>query len=98
MLPVQLPPLPRLPTGPLDFTACQSLPPGSLCPTAPFFQPVEEELAPCPPAVDNHDTGSTQAHWPWPSDRVMLGYAFILTHPGVPCGELLTWAPAPAQP
>ena len=28
--------------------------------------------------------GSTQKHWPWPSDYVLLGYAYILTHPGVP--------------
>jgi len=35
--------------------------------------------------VDNHDTGSTQGHWPFPSDKVMQGYAYILTHPGVPC-------------
>lgn len=35
--------------------------------------------------VDNHDTGSTQRHWPWPSEHVMLGYAYILTHPGIPC-------------
>ncbi|XP_006660697.1 alpha-amylase isozyme 3A [Oryza brachyantha] len=35
--------------------------------------------------VDNHDTGSTQRMWPFPSDKVMLGYAYILTHPGVPC-------------
>ncbi|CAJ2675821.1 unnamed protein product [Trifolium pratense] len=34
--------------------------------------------------VDNHDTGSTQAHWPFPSDHVMEGYAYILTHPGTP--------------
>lgn len=26
-----------------------------------------------------------QALWPWPSSRIMLGYAFILTHPGIPC-------------
>lgn len=32
--------------------------------------------------VDNHDTGSTQAHWPFPKDLVGLGYAYILTHPG----------------
>jgi hypothetical protein len=24
-------------------------------------------------------------HWPFPSEHVMLGYAYILTHPGVPC-------------
>ncbi len=23
--------------------------------------------------VDNHDTGSTQKHWPWPSQHVLLG-------------------------
>ncbi|KAG5250267.1 alpha-amylase [Salix suchowensis] len=34
--------------------------------------------------IDNHDTGSTQAHWPFPSDHVMEGYAYILTHPGMP--------------
>ncbi|CAL5039760.1 unnamed protein product [Urochloa decumbens] len=35
--------------------------------------------------IDNHDTGSTQAMWPFPSDKVMQGYAYILTHPGNPC-------------
>ncbi|KAL5201570.1 hypothetical protein ABZP36_035924 [Zizania latifolia] len=35
--------------------------------------------------IDNHDTGSTQNLWPFPSDKVMQGYAYILTHPGVPC-------------
>lgn len=34
--------------------------------------------------VDNHDTGSTQNLWPFPSDKVMQGYAYILTHPGIP--------------
>lgn len=40
--------------------------------------------------VDNHDTGPSEAcgdgqnHWPVPCDKVMLGYAYILTHPGVP--------------
>jgi len=34
--------------------------------------------------IDNHDTGSTQAHWPFPNDKVMQGYAYILTHPGMP--------------
>ncbi|XP_021849650.2 alpha-amylase [Spinacia oleracea] len=34
--------------------------------------------------IDNHDTGSTQNLWPFPSDKVMLGYAYILTHPGIP--------------
>eukprot|EP00198_Chlamydomonas_reinhardtii_P004866 XP_001694202.1 alpha-amylase [Chlamydomonas reinhardtii] len=35
--------------------------------------------------IENHDTGSTQQHWPFPSSHVSLGYAYILTHPGVPC-------------
>lgn len=35
--------------------------------------------------IDNHDTGSQQSHWPFPSSKVMQGYAYILTHPGIPC-------------
>lgn len=40
--------------------------------------------------IDNHDTGPSspsggQNHWPFPSDKVMQGYAYILTHPGIPC-------------
>ena len=35
--------------------------------------------------LDNHDTGSTQAHWPFPGKKVGQGYAYILTHPGTPC-------------
>nr|GMC83753.1 alpha-amylase [Ipomoea batatas] len=35
--------------------------------------------------IDNHDTGSTQSIWPFPKDKVIQGYAYILTHPGVPC-------------
>ncbi|XP_050943744.1 probable alpha-amylase 2 isoform X2 [Cucumis melo] len=34
--------------------------------------------------LDNHDTGSTQAHWPFPANHIMEGYAYILTHPGIP--------------
>ncbi|KAJ3169345.1 hypothetical protein HDU87_000665 [Geranomyces variabilis] len=42
--------------------------------------------------VDNHDTGpstngngqSGQNLWPFPATSIMLGYAYILTHPGVP--------------
>lgn len=34
--------------------------------------------------VDNHDTGSTQNYWPFPGNKVMQGYAYILTHPGTP--------------
>lgn len=35
--------------------------------------------------LDNHDTGSQQSHWPFPGEQVMQGYAYILTHPGIPC-------------
>ena len=35
--------------------------------------------------LDNHDTGSKQNHWPFPNNEVMQGYAYILTHPGIPC-------------
>eukprot|EP00271_Cylindrocystis_brebissonii_P013283 TRINITY_DN329_c0_g1_i1.p1 TRINITY_DN329_c0_g1~~TRINITY_DN329_c0_g1_i1.p1 ORF type:complete len:1017 (-),score=248.45 TRINITY_DN329_c0_g1_i1:535-3585(-) len=34
--------------------------------------------------LENHDTGSTQGHWPFPRDKVLQGYAYILTHPGTP--------------
>ena len=34
--------------------------------------------------LENHDTGSTQQHWPFPRHHVMEGYAYILTHPGTP--------------
>ncbi|XP_021752946.1 alpha-amylase-like [Chenopodium quinoa] len=34
--------------------------------------------------IDNHDTGSSQKLWPFPADKVMQGYAYILTHPGIP--------------
>jgi alpha-amylase len=34
--------------------------------------------------IDNHDTGSTQAYSPFPSNHIMQGYAYILTHPGSP--------------
>ncbi|KAL9264190.1 putative alpha-amylase 2 [Drosera capensis] len=34
--------------------------------------------------IDNHDTGSTQAHWAFPAHHIMEGYAYILTHPGIP--------------
>jgi alpha-amylase len=38
--------------------------------------------------VDNHDTGPSpdggQNLWPFPSNKVEQGYAYILTHPGTP--------------
>jgi alpha-amylase len=33
--------------------------------------------------IDNHDTGS-QRIWPFQDDKVMQGYVYILTHPGIP--------------
>jgi alpha-amylase len=33
--------------------------------------------------IDNHDTGS-QKTWPFQDDKVMQGYVYILTHPGIP--------------
>ena len=51
--------------------------------------------------VDNHDTGPSpgggQDHWPFPSDRVGLGYAYVLTHPGTPTvywPHYFDWGPA----
>ena len=41
--------------------------------------------------VDNHDTGPSpgaklkENAWPFPADKIMQGYAYILTHPGIPC-------------
>ncbi|MFA6030681.1 MAG: glucan 1,4-alpha-maltotetraohydrolase domain-containing protein [Elusimicrobiota bacterium] len=40
--------------------------------------------------LDNHDTGPStggagQNLWPFPGSKVMQGYAYLLTHPGVPC-------------
>jgi len=35
--------------------------------------------------LENHDTGSTLQHWPFPWEHVSTGYAYILTHPGTPC-------------
>lgn len=34
--------------------------------------------------LENHDTGSTLQHWPFPTDQLHAGYAYILTHPGTP--------------
>jgi len=35
--------------------------------------------------LENHDTGSTLQHWPFPWQHVAEGYAYLLTHPGTPC-------------
>ena len=34
--------------------------------------------------LENHDTGSTLQHWPFPTHKLEEGYAYILTHPGAP--------------
>lgn len=35
--------------------------------------------------LDNHDTHSkSQNHWPFPENNIIEGYAYILTHPGIP--------------
>lgn len=34
--------------------------------------------------IENHDTGSTLQHWPFPWNKVLQGYCYILTHPGTP--------------
>ncbi|CAI5513187.1 unnamed protein product [Closterium sp. Naga37s-1] len=34
--------------------------------------------------LENHDTGSTQGHWPFPREKLLQGYAYILSHPGTP--------------
>lgn len=42
--------------------------------------------------IDNHDTGPPQSHWPFPPDGILLGYVYVLTHPGCPCIWLDHWA------
>jgi hypothetical protein len=48
-----------------------------------FLTPVD--VCPHSQFIDNHDTGSTLNHWPFPSHHLEEGYAYILTHPGTPC-------------
>lgn len=53
--------------------------------------------------IDNHDTGSSQQRWPFSNkpEDVMLGYAYILTHPGIPCvfyDHFYYWRDSSAQP
>mmetsp|Transcript_2728 Transcript_2728/g.9920 ORF Transcript_2728/g.9920 Transcript_2728/m.9920 type:complete len:589 (-) Transcript_2728:3935-5701(-) len=46
--------------------------------------------------LDNHDTGSTQGFWPFPKDKVLQGYAYLFTHPGMPCvfwDHYFEWGP-----
>jgi len=38
-----------------------------------------------PQSGSAHTRGTGQNNWPFPGDKVMEGYAYILTHPGVPC-------------
>jgi alpha-amylase len=43
----------------------------------------------CVTFIDNHDTGPSpgggQQLWAFPQDKREIGYAYILTHPGIPC-------------
>lgn len=53
--------------------------------------------------IDNHDTGSTLNHWPFPWQHLPEGYAYLLTHPGTPCVFIDHWNDehlnqVPAQP
>mmetsp|Transcript_23952 Transcript_23952/g.32951 ORF Transcript_23952/g.32951 Transcript_23952/m.32951 type:complete len:730 (+) Transcript_23952:170-2359(+) len=41
--------------------------------------------------IDNHDTGSTLNHWPFPWDLIPCGYCYLLTHPGTPCIFIDHW-------
>lgn len=41
--------------------------------------------------IDNHDTGSTLNHWPFPWEHIPAGYAYLLTHPGTPCVFIDHW-------
>lgn len=34
--------------------------------------------------LENHDTGSTLQHWPFPPKHLAAGYCYLLTHPGTP--------------
>ncbi|MCB9201998.1 MAG: starch-binding protein [Flavobacteriales bacterium] len=53
--------------------------------------------------LDNHDTGPypNQEHWAFPSKYVVNGYAYILTHPGVPMvfwDHMYEWGNATSDP
>jgi hypothetical protein len=42
-------------------------------------------LLQCPEPACGLPADSTQGHWPFPESHLGLGYAYILTHPGIPC-------------
>ena len=42
--------------------------------------------------IENHDTGSTLNHWPFPHNHLHAGHAYLLTHPGTPCVFYDHWA------
>ena len=48
----------------------------SLLANLPFIILLTVAILPC---------RSTQQHWPFPGDKTMVGYAYIMTHPGIPC-------------
>ncbi|MCX5685113.1 MAG: alpha-amylase family glycosyl hydrolase [Planctomycetota bacterium] len=39
----------------------------------------------CVTFLENHDTEAANHNDPFPRDKLMQGYAYLLTHPGVPC-------------
>jgi alpha-amylase len=39
----------------------------------------------CVTFLENHDTEAANHNMPFPADKVMQGYAYLLTHPGIPC-------------
>ena len=59
------------------FPSC-TLPTLHLPPHPPPLSKILTRRCPCAPLPPLQ-------HWPFPSEHVMLGYAYILTHPGVPC-------------
>ena len=47
--------------------------------------------------IENHDTGSTLNHWPFPHNHLHAGHAYLLTHPGTPCVFYDHWAATSAS-
>ena len=56
---------------------------------AGYAQPSSHHMHLCiaaPVRLVTMSAGSTQQHWPFPSGSAEeTGYAYILTHPGIPC-------------
>jgi len=39
----------------------------------------------CVTFLENHDTELANHNMPFPADKLIQGYAYLLTHPGIPC-------------